>query len=165
MKNLTLALLLTLVAGVAAQAVPFWYNDEEVAAVVTRYFETTEVTEDQYLELDLALIEHRKDAKILGHVLADLIDPLYARLYGQKEAIAEKKVDVDRFFDILYCKEIHDELWAQTRPLKQDAYRKALTELKAMQNESTALAIKIQKLEAIKGTLQKIGRRFKEIEQ
>ena len=165
MKKLAFAVLMTLVMGTASFAVPFWYGDEEVAEVVTKYFEAPEVTADQFLTFDLAIVEHRKHAKIMGHVLADLICPLYEQLYGQHDEIKKKEADVDRFFDILYCKEIHDELWEQTRPLKQDAYRKALGELKAMQAESLELAVKINKLEKIKAALKKIGSRFKEIEQ
>lgn len=166
MRKITLLLIASFALMVGSvQALPFWYDDEEVAAVLTKTFQTTEVTVDQYLQLDQAGIECARDAKLLAAVLGDLMGPERETLAMQGEAIQAKYADVDRYFDILYCKEIHDELWQQTREAKQAAYRKAHGELRGMVDAYNALNLKIERLEAIRLVLKRIARQFKEIEQ
>ena len=164
MRNalIAVALLVTLSAG-SVSAVPFWYSEEEVNAVLTKYCGTHEVTADSYFELDLAVIEKDRHAKILYKVLKDHLKPLKETLDAQLPAIWAKKEDVKRYFGVLYTKEIHDELWLQTRPAKQAAYRKALGELRALLKEHLPLAAKVKRLDHIYDVLKKIARDFKEL--
>lgn len=166
MRKITMLLIASFVLMVgSAQALPFWYDDEEVAAVLTKVFQTTEVTVDQYLTLDQAGLENARDAKLLAAVLGDLLKPERETLLAQGEAVNAKFADVDRYFNILYTKEIHDELWQQTREAKQGAYRKAHGELRAMVDATNALELKIARLEAIQEVLRRISKQFKEIVQ
>ena len=147
----------------SAQALPFWYNNEEIATLLTKVFQTTEVNTDNFLALDQAGIGNSREAKLLAAVLTDVLRPEQKILAKQFEAIEAKYENVDRYFNILYCKEIHDELWHQTREAKQNAYRKVHGELRGMVDSYKVLKQKVDRLEAIRMVLKKISRKFKEI--
>jgi len=159
---LTATLLVALQAS-AALAVPFWYGDEEVTAAVTKYLQTAEPTVDNFLAMDEATLEVNREAKILSSVLGDLLPAQYQTLDEMAWTIGDLQATVDRYFAILYTKEIHDELWQQTREMKQAAYRKALVELRAAKDAHNQLVLKLKRLEDVRENLSAIGRRFKEV--
>jgi len=164
MRTITLAIsLCMLLCATTSWAVPFWYNDEQVAATVEKYFQTVDVTADMFAGLDLSILEDRNEAKYLGAVLGDLLKPIHVTLDGQADAIDIQEEETDRFFLTLYTKELHDEFWHQVRPSKQAAYKKALSQLRAMKDEHNVLAVKVVRLDAVRKALRAIARRFKEI--
>lgn len=157
------ALLVFALQAATASAVPFWYGDEEVAATLTKYVATTEPTVDSFLALDQAILEQAREAKILSSVLGDLMGAQYTALEDSAWAIDGLQATVDRYFKILYKKEIHDELWQQTRELKQAAYRKALADYRGAKDAHNALVLKVKRLEEVRDDLAAIGRSFKEV--
>ncbi len=156
-------LLMCFACLVPAAKASFWYSEGEINAVLELYFQTTDVEVSSWLALDLAAIGNRRQAKMLASILGKLLAVKEKLLALQLKPLKAQKQEVLRFFNILYCKEVHDELWQQTRPLKQAAYREARSSFLAMTNESKELAVLICNLSEVNDSLRAIGRRFKEV--
>lgn len=161
--SLVLSVLMILVAANSAVAGIFGPSDEEIAACMTKYFQKPQAEMGDFMGLNLSLIESDADAKILNKALGALVEPLRAEYDQMVYALEAKGPEVDRFFNILYTKEIHDQLWEQTRPLKQSAYAKALAEYNGLFDQIRAAGTTVLKAEAIRDALGAISKRFKVI--
>jgi hypothetical protein len=158
-------LVVALVLVFAGQASAGWFgpSPEEITIAVQKYFQKPEATLDDFIGLDLANIDTDRDAKGLSKALEPMVKPLRTEVEQMALALEAKGPEVDRFFKILYAKELHDQLWLQTRPLKQAAYKKALTEytslLKELRARNTALLLSDHVLDSLNG----IAKNFEEI--
>ena len=113
MRRLRDLLVLVMVLSLVSSAHAGWfdYDEEEYLNCNQKYFAKPELQLTDFLELDLAIIENRDDAKMLYRQLKEIIKPKRVELEQMVVHYEAKKPEVERYFDKLYAKEVHDELW------------------------------------------------------
>lgn len=164
MKLLRQMLVLSLVLVMAAPVFAggwFDFSDEEYAACNQKYFGAAAGSLEDYLALDLSTIENKTDAKMLAKKLTPMIEPIKLEQDALVVRCEELQITVKHFFNVLYTKEVHDELWESTRPLKQSAYKKELTEFNESYKRVRSLGTTLFQAEAIEDALKAISRQFK----
>ena len=159
-------LVLTLVVVLAQPVAAGWfdYEQEQYQATNQKYFGKPEATFEDFMGLDLSIIENADEDKMLYRQLKKLIEPREPALKELADKLTLLKPKVTRYFDALYAKEVHDEVWEQTRPIKQAAYKKALGEYIETYKEYRAEDTTYQHAVYIADSLKRIGKQFKEIE-
>lgn len=157
------ALVAFVLVTVPAQASIFGPSDEEILAVLQKTFQKDDPQLADFLAMDLATIESPGDAKILAKAMDKALDADRESLDRMLIALEGQGRTVERYFGLLYGKEIHDTLWEQTRPAKQDAYRKALGEYRAILDEVRAQTLVVRKGDGIYEILRRISKEFKEV--
>mgnify|MGYP001554842903 FL=1 len=165
MRRLRDLLVVFMLVALVSPAAAGWFDfdEEQYAACNQKYFAKPEAVFADFLTLDLSIIEHRDEAKMLYRQLKKMVEPKRAALDELVIQYEAKGPDVERFFNTLYTKEIHDELWEKTRPLKQAAYKKAITERTAIFMQIRTEATSVLQAEAIADALYRIGKQFKEV--
>jgi len=158
-----LVVVMVLVLAQSAMAGWFDYSEEDIAVVNQTYFGNEAPVIENFIGLNLSTIANARDAKILYSQLDPMVENLSAALGMMRDEMKAKKPEVEHLFDTLYTKEIHDELWAQTFPIRQAAYNKALTEYNAMFIQIRTKGTLALQADAIAKSLKKIGNQFKEI--
>ena len=159
---LVVIMVLTLTSSVMAGW--FDYSEEEYLACNQKYFGKPEGTFEDFMALDLTNIENADDAKMLYKSFAPMIEPYETEFKALQEKAEYLKPEVKRYFGVLYTKEIHDELWESTRPLKQAAFQKALTEYNEAFNGSRTVGTTFYNAKAVAEILNRISKDFKEVE-
>jgi hypothetical protein len=139
----------------------FDFSDEEYAACNQKYFGADAATLENYLSLDLSIIEDKTDAKMLAKKLSPMIEPVQLEQDALVVRCEELQINVDHLFNVLYTKEVHDELWLSVRPLKQAAYKKELAEFNETYKRVRALGTTLFQAQAIEESLKAISRQFK----
>jgi len=165
MRKLRDLLVIVLVVAVAQPVCAGWfdYDEEQYQACNQKYFAKPQAEFTDFLGLDLSTIDNRDDAKMLYRQIKDMVEPRRAALDEMVLQLEAKRPEVERFFNTLYAKEIHDELWQQTRPLKQAAYKKALTEYNTLFTQIRSEATTVLQAEDIAEALNRINKQFKEV--
>ena len=165
MRRLRDLLVVFMLVALVSPAYAGWFDfdEEQYAACNQKYFAKQRLEFADFLTLDLSIIEHRDEAKMLYRQLKDMVEPKRAALDELVVQYEAKQPDVERFFNTLYTKELHDELWEKTRPLKQAAYKKVLTERNALFMQIRTEATSVLQAEAIADALYRIGKQFKEV--
>lgn len=143
-----------------------WFgpSDEEVQAVLQKTFQKIDPALDDFLAMDLAVLDTAGDAKILAKALDAVLETERESLDRMLVALEGQGRTVERYFTTLYGKEIHDALWEQTRPAKQGAYRKALEEYRVLLDQVRAQDLVVKKADGIHRILRRISKEFKAIE-
>jgi len=158
-----LVVVMVLALTQSAMAGWFGYSEEDIAACNQKYFGNEAGVFEDFLGLNLSTIENSRDAKILYSQLDPMVENLSAALGMMRDEMGPKEEEVKYLFNTLYKKEIHDELWQQTFPIRQAAYNKALTEYNAMFLQVRTDGTRALQADAVAKTLKKIGKQFKEI--
>jgi len=166
MKALRGLLVISLVFVMTGSAFAGWFDfsDEDYAACNQKYFGKPEATVEDFMALDLSNIDNKNDAKMLFKTIEPMVEPFmydYEALEDRCEALEPA---VKHFFDVLYAKEIHDELWESTRQLKKAAYKKVLTEYNQTFAKFRSTGTSLVQVRNISSALKKISKQFKEIE-
>lgn len=146
---LFLALALTIPTALCAFPNPFGPSQAEIKAALAKYCGAEAPSEDQAMALDLAALENRKDARALEAHFSEISKAANAAVAALEAKIKLTRKEQDRYFHMLYTKEVHDSVWHETRPIKQAAYRKSrqeLAELLSAHDAARARAIRLADL-------------------
>jgi regulator of replication initiation timing len=163
LRGLLVIVLMFLVAQ-NASAGWFGYSDEEINACNQVYFGDKVPVMEDFLNIDLSTINTAKDAKILAKQLDPLLEQRGTALGMAKEELKyELAPKADHLLETLYKKEVHDEVWEQTFPIRQAAYKKALEAYNAAFKEIRSEETTCLQAKSVLEALKKIGKRFKEI--
>jgi len=162
-----LASILVLVLALPAAALPnpFGPSPAQERAALLKYCGAEAPTEQQLLALDLSVIEKAADAAALAGAYRRAGRATDQMLGGLEVQMEGKRGELERHFRALYGAEIHDELWQQTRPLKQAAYKKTVTEMLALDDQYDAGTAKLLRLKNFDDALTRISREFREIQR
>lgn len=158
-----LALALAVPTTLCAFPNPFGPSQAEIKAALAKYCGAEAPTEDQAMALDLAALENRKDARALEAHFSDLSKAANATVAALEAKIKLTRKDQDRYFGMLYAKEVHDSVWHETRPIKQAAYRKSRQELADLLTAHDAARAKAIRLADLAEALDDIESDFVEV--
>ena len=158
-------LVVVMVLALTQSAMAGWfdYSEEDIAACNQTYFQNEAPVIGDFIGLNLSIIANSRDAKILHSQVEPMLENKSAALGMMRDEMGAVEENMVHLFNTLYKKEIHDELWAQTFPIRQAAYNKALTEYNAMFIQVRTDGTICLQADAVATALKKIGRQFKEV--
>ena len=161
MRFLALAcLMFSIAAPLSALPNPFGPSPAQERAALAKYCGAEVPTDDQLKAIDLSVIEQAPDAAALASAYRKAIRTVEKYLDVLDGQGQTKRVELERHFTALYGREVHDELWQQTRPLRQAAYKKSVTEMQAIDDAYDSGSAKLLRLKNLAEALARIARDF-----